>query len=54
MKTAASEMHDHVISHHEYEAAIPLSSISSWTIEVEAWEKDRSKLNPFEVTVNSA
>jgi hypothetical protein len=46
-------MHDHVIAHHEYEAAILPVSLACWTADVEAWEKDPSKPNPFKVTVKS-
>ena len=53
IKAAASEMHDHVIAHREYEASLPSASITHWTEEVEAWEKDPSQPNPFEVKVVS-
>lgn len=53
MKTVTSAMHDHVIAHHEYQATIPPDSIARWTADVEAWEKDPSNPNPFEVTVKS-
>jgi hypothetical protein len=53
IKAAASEMHDHVMAHHEYEASLPSAAIAHWTEEVEAWEKDPSQPNPFEVKVVS-
>jgi hypothetical protein len=53
IKAAASEMHNHVIAHREYEASLPSASITHWMEEVEAWEKDPSQPNPFEVKVVS-
>jgi hypothetical protein len=53
MKAAASDMYDHVISHAEYERSLPPDSIARWTVEVEAWEKDPSQPNPYEITVIS-
>jgi hypothetical protein len=46
-------MHDHVINHEEYQLSLPKASVSKWTVEVEAWEKDLSSPNPFEVNVTS-
>jgi hypothetical protein len=53
LKAATSDMHDHVVNHEEYQLSLPKASVAQWTAEVEAWEKDPSSPNPFEVKVTS-
>jgi hypothetical protein len=53
LKAATSDMHDHVMNHEEYQLSLPKASVSKWTVEVEAWEKDLSSPNPFEVNITS-
>jgi hypothetical protein len=53
MKAAGSDMYDHVISHSDYEKSLPPASIAHWTAEIEAWERDPSQPNPYELTIIS-
>jgi hypothetical protein len=53
MRAATSDMHDHIVSHEEYQCSLPKASVAQWTVDVETWEKDPSALNPFEVKVAS-
>ena len=46
-------MTEHVVAHNELTASLPPAAIAQWTREVELWEEDSTKLNPFEATINS-
>jgi hypothetical protein len=49
--TAATNMVEHTIGHHELEKTIPEETHLQWTTEVKAWEKNKEKPNPYEITV---
>ncbi|KAG6828010.1 hypothetical protein H0H92_009670 [Tricholoma furcatifolium] len=51
-RAAASEMADHTIVHMEFSATLPEESVLKWTEEVEAWEKDPTKPNPYDNQVD--
>lgn len=50
VKNAINEHSIHVAAFKEFSAALPAASVAQWTQAVEAWENDRSSLNPYEVT----
>jgi len=47
MKAAMLDMHDHIISHEEYQHSLPKASVAQWILDVETWEKDPSHSKPF-------
>ncbi|KAG6809667.1 hypothetical protein H0H92_015232, partial [Tricholoma furcatifolium] len=51
-RAAASEMTDHTIVHLEFSATLPKESVRKWTEEVETWEKDPTKPNPYDNQVD--
>ncbi|KAF8125287.1 hypothetical protein EV363DRAFT_1402521 [Boletus edulis] len=48
LKEAVMQRHHQCIALQELEAALPLGRVSQWTAEVEAWEADRERANPFQ------
>ena len=44
-------MAEQTIAHQELESTLPSASIDQWTKDLEIWEADPSKPNPFEITV---
>lgn len=44
---AALNMAEHVVGHDELCSTIPQQSLAVWTQEIEKWEKDSTKPNPF-------
>jgi hypothetical protein len=51
MKVAVPMARDHRASHEALEKALPSADVKSWTLAIEAWERDKTKVNPFEVKV---
>ena len=47
IKAAATDMHDHVINHEEYQLTLCMTDVAQWSTEVEAWEKDSLAPNPL-------
>ncbi|RXW17407.1 hypothetical protein EST38_g8431 [Candolleomyces aberdarensis] len=52
LTAAATDFPEQVISHQELEDVLDKGMLASWKIEVEAWERDPSKPNPFEIKVD--
>ncbi|KZS99540.1 uncharacterized protein LAESUDRAFT_765423 [Laetiporus sulphureus 93-53] len=50
VKNAINECSVYVAAFEEFSLALPETSVAQWTQAVEAWEKDRSSLNPYEIT----
>ncbi|KIM37573.1 hypothetical protein M413DRAFT_56267, partial [Hebeloma cylindrosporum] len=48
---AAKDMAELTIAHQQLESTLPSASIDQWTKDLESWEADPSKPNPFEITV---
>jgi len=48
---AALDMADYVIEHDELCSTIPEQTLAVWTEQIEAWEKDSTKPNPFDETI---
>lgn len=44
-------MLDHAEDHRELEQTVPGQMVAQWKVEVEAWEQDATKPNPFEAKV---
>jgi hypothetical protein len=53
MKTATSDIVEHVIAHQELEATIQPEQLATWEVAVEAWEADPAKPNPYEMVVKT-
>ncbi|KAJ2914486.1 hypothetical protein MD484_g5955, partial [Candolleomyces efflorescens] len=53
MKTATSDVAEHVIAHQELEATLQKSDIDSWIVAVRTWEKDPTQPNPYELRVKT-
>lgn len=45
--TAALDMAEHVIEHEELCSTIPEETLAVWTAQIEDWERDATKPNPF-------
>lgn len=54
MKDAGSEMAEFAQQHQDLERSLPSEVATKWRTEVEAWEADPCKLNPFEHVTISA
>ena len=50
VKNVINEHSTHVTAFKDFSAALPAASVSQWMQAVEAWEKDRSSINSYEVT----
>jgi len=48
---AAIDMAEHTIEHDEFVSTLPDESVTAWTIQVNKWDEDSSRPNPFEYTV---
>ncbi|KIJ60877.1 hypothetical protein HYDPIDRAFT_116748 [Hydnomerulius pinastri MD-312] len=48
MEEAVDQRLEHEIMHHDFEAALDVDAVSSWTALVEAWEASRDQPNPYE------
>jgi len=44
-------MAEQMIAHQELESTLPIASVDQWTKDLEMWEADPLKPNPFEITV---
>lgn len=53
LDTATSRVAEHVIAHQELEATLEPDKLTIWTTEMDAWEKDSSKPNPFVMSVDA-
>jgi hypothetical protein len=54
LKTATSDVAEHVIAHQELETTISPERLRSWTDAMTAWELDpNNNPNPYEVTVKT-
>ncbi|KAJ2927454.1 hypothetical protein H1R20_g9640, partial [Candolleomyces eurysporus] len=53
IKTATSDVAEHVIAHQELEATISPEKLRSWTDAMIAWELDPTNPNPYEVAVKT-
>ena len=53
MKTATSNVAEHVIAHQELESSLKPEQVAPWKVAVEAWEADPSKPNPYEITTKT-
>jgi hypothetical protein len=45
---ATLDMAEHVIKHDELCSTIPEETLAVWTEQFEDWERDSTKLNPFD------
>lgn len=45
---AALDMAEHVVEHDELCSTIPEEKLALWTAQIEDWEKDATKPNPFD------
>jgi hypothetical protein len=52
-KEAALECERQVQAHKEYEDALQAGDVRQWKEEMEAWEADTTKPNPFSIRVES-
>lgn len=52
LKLAVPECRDHVTSHEMLEDVLVPDDVQIWRNDVEAWEADNTKPNPFEVRVD--
>ena len=54
MKDAGADMADFTQQHQDLECSLPSDVVTKWRAEVEAWEADPCKPNPFEhVTIST-
>jgi hypothetical protein len=53
MKTATSDVAEHVIAHQELESTLQRSDIDTWVVAVRTWEKDPTQPNPYELRVKT-
>lgn len=54
MKDASTDMADFTHQHQDLECSLPSDTVTKWRTEVEAWEADPGKPNPFEhVTIST-
>jgi hypothetical protein len=53
LKIAVPEKNEHGCILKEMENSLPASAIAAWKEQVELWESDNERTNPFEVTVKS-
>ncbi|KAJ2913845.1 hypothetical protein MD484_g6552, partial [Candolleomyces efflorescens] len=53
MKTATSDVAEHVIAHQELESTLQRSDIDAWIVAVRTWEKDPTQPNPYELRVKT-
>lgn len=51
LKEAVRERLDHGLAFSEFSVALPASGPTQWLTEVEAWEEDGTKPNPFVSTL---
>lgn len=51
IKVAVIERGDHVFRFKQFEDALPPDAVAKWKDEVELWEQDSTKPNPFAVRV---
>ena len=54
IKEAGADKAEYTFQHEQLESSLPLNALKQWQEEVEAWERDPSKSNPFEQMVTSA
>ncbi len=52
MVTAALNMAERVIEHNELCSTIPEQTLAVWTDQIEQWERDSTKPNPFDEIVH--
>lgn len=52
LTTAATDLPEQAVAHQELEEVIDKKMLAQWKQELEDWERDPSKPNPFEIKVN--
>ena len=52
LTTAATDLPEQAVAHQELEEVIDERMLAQWKQELEEWERDSSKPNPFEIKVN--
>ena len=53
IKEAGADKAEYRFQHEQLESSLPIDVLKQWKKEVEAWERDPSKPNPFEQMVTS-
>jgi hypothetical protein len=53
IKEAGADRAEYTFQHKQLESSLPTNALKQWQEEVEAWERDLSRPNPFEQTVTS-
>lgn len=47
IRVAVAGRDDHVVDFYQFTDSLPATSVLGWTDEVEQWEKDNTRTNPF-------